>query len=235
MAEFLLIHGSNHGAWCWRDVLPSLAAHGHHVRAIDLPAAGDDPTPAADVTLDSYRDAVVAAMEGPTILVGHSLGGISITAAAAAAPETVQALVFVTAWAPAEGESARDLRARYGCETLMAAMRLGADRATSDFADETLEPFFYHDCPPGTADVARRHLKPQPVAPGTAPAPRVPETIPCHYILCTADRIIPPGAQAELCRGWPAHRVHEMDTGHSPFFADPDRLAGILNQIAETP
>ena len=37
MARFLLIHGSCHGAWCWRDLLPELAARGHEARAIDLP------------------------------------------------------------------------------------------------------------------------------------------------------------------------------------------------------
>ena len=31
MAEYLLIHGSCHGAWCWRDVIPALEALGHAV------------------------------------------------------------------------------------------------------------------------------------------------------------------------------------------------------------
>jgi hypothetical protein len=35
MAEFLLIHGAGHGVRCWRDVIPTLAAVGHSVRAID--------------------------------------------------------------------------------------------------------------------------------------------------------------------------------------------------------
>ncbi|MGC9418526.1 MAG: alpha/beta fold hydrolase, partial [Rhodovulum sp.] len=107
MARFLLIHGSNHGAWCWREVLPRLHAAGHQAEAIDLPAAGDDPKPPETVTLDDYRDAVLARLDEPTILVGHSLGGITITAAGAAAPDKIAALVFVAAWAPRAGESAR--------------------------------------------------------------------------------------------------------------------------------
>lgn len=235
MAEFLLIHGSNHGAWCWRDVLPHLAAAGHAARAIDLPAAGLDGTPPDRVTLDSYRDAVVAALHGPAILVGHSLGGISITAAAAAAPEKVQALVFLCAWAPKPGESARDLRARYGCQALLGAMVRSEDRTTTRFRDDTLEPLFYHDCPAGTVAYARDHLCPQPLAPGTAPAQPVPAHVPRHYIRCTGDRIIPPEAQADMCRDWPAAHVHEIATGHSPFFADPQGLARLLISIAETP
>lgn len=62
MAEFLLIHGSCHGAWCWRDVIPELEALGHTARAIDLPSHGDDRTPIADVTLDLYRDAILEAI-----------------------------------------------------------------------------------------------------------------------------------------------------------------------------
>ena len=234
MAEFVFVHGSNHGAWCWRDVLPPIAAAGHGARAIDLPSAGLDPTPPEGVTLADYRDAVLAAIGRPAILVGHSLGGISINAAAAAAPERVAALVFLAAWAPRPGESARDLRVRYGCDTLMSAMRLSADRKTSTFADEMLEPAFYHDCPPGTVELARRHLTPQPVAPGLAPAASIPDTVPRHYIRCMADRIIPPEAQADMSRDWSPLRIHEMATGHSPFFAAPARLAEILIAIAET-
>ncbi|MGC9418981.1 MAG: alpha/beta fold hydrolase, partial [Rhodovulum sp.] len=130
--------------------------------------------------------------------------------------------------------SARDLRARYGCETLMAAMRLSDDRKTSCFADAALGPAFYHDCPPGTVDLARAHLTPQPTAPGTAPAAALPAEIPRHYVLCSEDRIIPAAAQADMTRDWPPAHVHPMACGHSPFFADPDKLAEILIQIAET-
>ncbi|MBN2906431.1 MAG: alpha/beta fold hydrolase [Rhodobacteraceae bacterium] len=233
MAEFLFIHGSCHGAWCWRDVLPILTATGHGARAIDLPGAGADPTPPQDVTLETYRDAVLGAIDAPVILVGHSLGGITITAAAAAAPDKIAALVYLTAWAPKAGESARDLRARYGCDALLSAIRMSADRKTSTFADETLEPLFYHDCPAGTVDNARAHLTPQPTAPGTAPAAALPPDLSRHYIRCTADRAIPIAAQTDMTRDWPAGHVHDMATGHSPFFADPARLAQILIDIAE--
>ncbi|TCP44171.1 alpha/beta fold hydrolase [Rhodovulum marinum] len=234
MARFLLIHGSNHGAWCWRDVLPRLHTAGHQAEAIDLPGAGDDPTPPETVTLDDYRDAVLARLDQPTILVGHSLGGITITAAGAAAPDRIAALVFVAAWAPRAGEAARDLRARYGCRTLMAAIRRSDDRKTSSFADEALGPAFYHDCPPETVDLARAHLTPQPMAPGAAPAAALPAQIPRHYVLCSEDRIIPAAAQADMTRDWPPDHVHPMACGHSPFFADPGKLAEILIQIAET-
>ncbi|MEX5729866.1 pimeloyl-ACP methyl ester carboxylesterase [Rhodovulum iodosum] len=235
MARFLLVHGACHGAWCWRDVLPPLAAAGHVAHAIDLPAAGLDPTPPETVTLEDCRDAVLSAIDAPVILVGHSLGGATVTAAAAAAPAKIAALVYLTGWAPNEGESARDLRARYGCDDLLSAMVMSADRKTSTFDAAALEGLFYHDCPPGTVDYARAHLTPQPTAPSTAPAAALPAGLPRHYIRCRADRAIPIDAQTDMTRDWPADCIHEMECGHSPFFAQPEKLAHILSKIAETP
>ena len=67
MAEFLLIHGSCHGAWCWRDVLPELIELGNTARALDLPSHGDDRTPIAEVTLALYRDAILDAIDTPVV------------------------------------------------------------------------------------------------------------------------------------------------------------------------
>lgn len=100
MARFLLVHGSWHGAWCWRDVLPLLREMGHDAKAIDLPGHGDDTTPPSKVTLAAYSDAVIAAMRPDTILVGHSMGGYPITAAAEKATQRVAHLVYLAAYVP---------------------------------------------------------------------------------------------------------------------------------------
>ncbi len=89
MSDILLVHGSCHGAWCWRDLAPELAALGHSVSALDLPGMGADRTPLSKVTLDSYAKAIVDALSAPTVLIGHSAGGYAITAAASLAPEKV--------------------------------------------------------------------------------------------------------------------------------------------------
>ena len=79
MARILLIHGAAHGAWCWRDVIPALAERGHQARAIDLPSHGQDTTPAAEVTLQSYVQAIQAALDEPAVIVAHSMGGVPAT------------------------------------------------------------------------------------------------------------------------------------------------------------
>ena len=41
MANFLLVHGAWHGAWCWRRVLPGLMRAGHRVHALTLTGVGE--------------------------------------------------------------------------------------------------------------------------------------------------------------------------------------------------
>ena len=110
MPDILLIHGAAHGAWCWHRVIPALERLGHHARAIDLPGNGDDRTPAAQVTLDRYADAILAATNGPTILLGHSMGGFPITAAAQRAPDRIAALIYLCAYLPRPGQTLAEMR-----------------------------------------------------------------------------------------------------------------------------
>ena len=127
MAEFLLIHGSCHGAWCWRDLIPALAALGHGARAIDLPAHGADATPAADATLELYADRILAAIDGPVTLVGHSAAGYPITLAAERAPDRIARLVYLCAYVPVPGLSMIDMRRAGPRQLLGNAVRAAPD------------------------------------------------------------------------------------------------------------
>ncbi len=111
MARILLVHGAFAGAWCWEPALPGLRDGGHSLEAIDLPGAGEDTTPVAEVTLDAYGKKICRALsEGPpAILAGQSMGGMAITQAAARCPEHVRALIYIAAFAPAEGQSLVEL------------------------------------------------------------------------------------------------------------------------------
>ena len=55
MADFLLIHGTCHGVWCWRDMVAPLTALGHTVRSIDMPGHGGDTTPLNEVDVGVLR------------------------------------------------------------------------------------------------------------------------------------------------------------------------------------
>lgn len=234
MARFLLVHGSCHGAWCWRDVIPALEALGHEASALDLPSHGADDTPLADVTLPLYAEAILAAIREPVILVGHSMGGYPITQAAALAPEKIAGLVYLCAYMPLAGMGLGDMRKLSDDQPLLAAIRPSADRQSFTFDPAEVQRLFYHDCPPGTLDYALAHLTPQAVKPQITPVEGVvrAEALPRDYIICTQDRAVPPAAQRQMAARLPEDRRHELDASHSPFFAMPGALAEKLSGIA---
>src|SRR5438552_4982410 len=98
MARFVLVHGAFSGAWIWGPVIARLNAAGHSVEAFDLPGMGDDRTPLSECTLDTNAARlcdVLTSRSEPAIVVGHSMGGVIATQAAARCPQRVSALVSV--------------------------------------------------------------------------------------------------------------------------------------------
>jgi len=78
-----------HGGWCWKKLVPELEARGHAAIAPDLPC--EDP----DATWEDYGRTVPDALAdtgGDVVLVGHSLGGMTIPIAASLRP--VRRLTF---------------------------------------------------------------------------------------------------------------------------------------------
>ena len=123
---FVLVHGYWHNSGCWRDVSARLEAGGYEVVTPDLPGAGVraripvsflqrpfdpaafavEPSPNAVVTQEERTQAVITAIKsigGPVVLVGHSMGGATISDVAEAAPTDVAAVVYLTAFLLAPG------------------------------------------------------------------------------------------------------------------------------------
>jgi len=233
MARYLLVHGSGHGAWCWRDLLPRLAALGHDARALDLPGSGEDPTAPQQATLKSYGDAILASLTAPTILVGHSAGGFAITQAAETDPAQIARLVFLCAYVPRPGASLIDMRREAPEQPLSGALETSEDGHAYRFRDAALAANLYADCPPGTLDYARAHLGWQPIRPQSDSIAFTGRSahVPRSFILCGNDRTIPPDHQRAMAAGH-GDDVHVIATGHSPFFAAPDVLAALLDRLA---
>ena len=106
----VLVHGAFAESASWNDVIPLLHEQGLTAVAVANPlrsVAGDA----------AYLRDVVAAIDGPVVLVGHSYGGMVITEAAADNAQ-VAALVYVAGFAPDHGESAADLSGRFPGGTL---------------------------------------------------------------------------------------------------------------------
>ena len=234
MTDFLLIHGSCHGAWCWRDVIPALEAQGHTARAITLPGHDDGRDPAT-VTLQETAEAIVAAASPETIVLGHSWAGYPITAAAEIAPKALRGLIYLCAYVPVSGQSLIDMRKAGPRQTIGSAAIKHPNGASYTIDLAEAPRLFYQDCPAETVAYALPRLCAQPILPQETPLELTDasQNTPKAYIRCTNDQTIPPEYQAQMVADWPRNTVHEMQCSHSPFFADPQGLASLIGQIAK--
>src|SRR5579883_3239100 len=108
----VLVHGAFEDASVWQQVQRHLEKEGYQSTAVNLPGRGGDQTPKAEITMDVLRDAVVKVIksqEQPVVLVGHSFGGMVISAVAEAVPERIRKLIYVAAYLPKSGESLQSL------------------------------------------------------------------------------------------------------------------------------
>ncbi|MCW8843117.1 MAG: alpha/beta fold hydrolase [Rhodobacteraceae bacterium] len=237
MSDILLVHGSCHGAWCWRDTIPALKALGHTARAINMPSHGGDPTPLSDVTLASCAQSVADALGEDTVIVAHSWGGFPATLAADIAPAKVKRLIYLCAYVPREGHSLVDMRKLAPRQPILKAIARDPSGFSYGIKPEYAQEVFYADCPAGTTEYALAHISQQATLPQTTPAKlgEGHKSVPKSYIRCLHDNAIPPEFQAEMTADWPPEDVYEMPTSHSPFFTDPTGLAALIAEILSKP
>ncbi|MDJ0822254.1 MAG: alpha/beta fold hydrolase [Paracoccaceae bacterium] len=237
MARFLLIHGAGHGTWCWTKTIPALQALGHDALAIDLPSHGDDPTPVGEVTLEAYGAAIteaLARLDGPAIVVGHSMGGYAITQAAEMDPSRITRLVYLCAYTPWPGLSLAEMRHQADVQPLLPAIQMRADGLSFTFDPEMAPELFYHDCAPDDVAFALSRINPQSVQPSSVPVALTERSqdLPRSYIVCTQDHTIPLSFQRKMAARTAPQDVYTLESSHSPFLSMPDALATCLHQIA---
>lgn len=229
----VLVHGAFADASGWNDVATRLMAAGYTVYA--------PPNPLRGLTTDAdYLATFLSTIEGPVVLVGHSYGGAVITNAATG-NDNVRALVYVAAYALAEGEN------------VAAANELGGGH--SDLLDHiVVRP--YPGAPEGDGDVyvdpgAFREIFAQDLsrsetaamAAGQRPATfgalvtpsGVPawETIPSWYLRAGDDNLIPPAAQAAMAERAGA-RTRTVDSSHVAMMSHPATTTRMIIDAARS-
>jgi pimeloyl-ACP methyl ester carboxylesterase len=222
MTTFCLVHGAFGGGWCWSRVIPELEQRGIRCIAPDLPS--EDTTAGAS----RYADVVVDALkevDEVVVLVGHSMGGLTIPIVARRRP--VSHLVFVCAVLPTPGAShldestARNQRDnRHVVQETDGTLRWEVEAAID---------FCYQDCSREDAVWAASQRRRQALLPVIEPSPldRWPD-VECDYIVCGEDRMIDPSSS----RRWSLERFGkaaiELPGGHSPMISRPTELVDAL-------
>jgi pimeloyl-ACP methyl ester carboxylesterase len=223
----VLVHGGYHGAWCWDEVRAAMATP---TVAVDLPGRGTRPRPEGRVTLADCARAVLddadTAGFDRFLLVGHSLGGLTITTVAGTAPSRVAGVVYLAALAPAPGQTA------FG---LLAPELDGADPVGTQavLPAEVARPMFAGDLDDDRWAAAEARLVPEPVGlfvEGVAGYdPRVPAT----YVRATRDAVVTPQLVEAMLPNLPAPAVVDIDSDHDVMLSHPAELATLLDRLAE--
>ena len=218
----VLVHGGFVDGAGWRGVYDELKADGYDVRAVQNPtkSLADDAATTRDV-LD--------AVDGPVVLVGHSYGGAVITEAGN--HDKVAALVYITAFAPDQGESVNALLATFPTDGPQPPILppvngyLFLDRAkfAESFAADVsaAEAAFMADSQVpwglealgGVVTKAAWHSKPT------------------WYLHVTEDRMIPPVAQSSMAERMGA-TVAETPGSHAIYVSQPGVVADLIRTAA---
>lgn len=187
----VLVHGAFADASGWSKVIGRLQRRGYPVIA---PA-----NPLRSVSGDAtYLKNLLSSIEGPIILVGHSYAGFVMTNAATGNPN-VKALVYIAAFAPAEGDTVGGLTAHapgslLGPETLTIRTFPAPDGQLAPEGHITPSAFrtvFAGDLPKVQTDIMAASQRPAALGTLTEPSgPPAWATIPSWYLVAGADKTI---------------------------------------------
>jgi pimeloyl-ACP methyl ester carboxylesterase len=216
-----------HGAWadgsCWSAVIERLQGDGYHVTAPQFPmtALADD--------VARLRQ-VLDVQDGPTIVAGHSYGGQIMTALGADAPN-VAGLVYVAAFALAEGESIGGLLSA-GPVTPALEHMVTDKQGFGWLSQEDFVNHFASGIEPVTAKVMYA------VQQGLALSAfrdvmGVPawKSQPTWYLVAEQDEAIPPDAERQFA-GRMGAATSEIAAGHVAMVSHPDEVTELIETAA---
>ncbi len=219
----VLVHGGFVDGSGWEAVYRSLRKDGYTVRIVQNPTV----SLADDVRV---TERVIAAQDGPVILVGHSYGGAVITEAGN--DPHVVGLVYIAAFAPDKGESVSSLIKDPPPGAPVPPILPSQDGYL--FLDrDKFSASFAHD-----VDVEKAQFMADAQVPwgldalsGTISEPAW-KTKPSWYLVATGDRMIPPPAQRLMAKRAGA-TVVEVPGSHAIYVSQPDAVAKLIATAAQ--
>lgn len=220
--NIVLVHGGFVDGSGWQPVHKILTGEGFNVRIVQNPTLS-----LADDVAVTKR--VIASVDGPVILVGHSYGG-AVVSEAGTDPK-VKGLVYITAFAPDKGESVSSLIANPAPGAPVPPILppqdgfLFLDRAkfAASFAadvDPQIAAFMADSQVPWGLEALSGAI--------SVPAWR---SKPSWYLVATDDRMIPPPAQRSMAQRAEA-KIVETAGSHSVYVSKPKVVAELIARAA---
>lgn len=216
-----------HGAWAdgsqWRYIIPALHTMGHRVIAIQNPL-----TSLADDMERTMK--LTSALYGPTLLVGHSYGGMVITQVGHL--QNVVGMVYLAAFAPDAGESLSSTFALRQPPVGAAYIRPD-DNGFLWIDTNQFHENMCHDIDENEALVMSMVQKPLAARAFTnksaQPAWRVK---PCWYQISTQDRMLPVETQRDFAARIQAQKVIELPSSHASILSHPQQIIALIADAA---
>lgn len=226
----VLVHGAFAESSSWDDVIHRLQAQGYTTVAAANPLrslSGDA----------AFVASILASIDGPIVLAGHSYGGAVITQAAQD-NDQVKALVYIAGFAPAEGENAIELSSRFPGSTL--GESLWPVPLADGSTDLYIQPDKFHHqfaadvSADKTVIMAATQRPVRDVALGEAltgtPAW---QSVPSWFIVPELDLNIPLAVQRFMAERAQASEVVEVKgASHAVGLSHPEEVAGIILRAA---
>lgn len=218
----VIVHGALVDGSGWRSVYDRLTDRGYRVTVVQPPM-----TTLADDVAATHR--VLALQDGPSVLVGHSYGGMIITEAGTT--NDVAGLVYIAAFQPDAGETLADLAGEIPPATT-------GIKATSDgflyldpavFADD-----FAADVPRADAQfLGHSQVFPAQVTFETKITVPAWKTKPSWALIPTNDRAIHPDLMRRMA-GRAGSTTKETEASHAVFISQPEAVASLIENAART-
>jgi pimeloyl-ACP methyl ester carboxylesterase len=224
MKNIVLVHGGFVDGSGWEGVYSILKKDGYNVSIVQNPTISLQD----DVAVTKR---ILAAQDGPAILVGHSYGGAVITEAGN--DPKVAGLVYITAFAPDKGESVSSLIANPPPGAPVPPILppqdgyLFLERAkfpASFAADVDAEKAAFmadSQVPWGVEALSGKISEP------------AWKTKPSWYLIVTDDKMIPPDAQRFMSER-AGSTVVEVKGSHAIYVSQPEAVAALIEQAAKS-
>ncbi|MFZ6648597.1 alpha/beta fold hydrolase [Undibacterium sp. TJN25] len=234
----VLVHGAFEDSHVWYAVSAKLQLDGYRVISVNLPGRPSTPLAANLVSSDLYRDTILKAIDGetqPVVLVGHSFGGIAVSAVAEAAPARIRTVVYLAAYLPQNGESMLSLAKQDRDSQAGPALHIDetAGMISVDYAARA--DLFANGAPEGLRKLMPNLIIDEPLQPVVTPVTLTEArfgTVDKVYIYTAQDRVVSPYLQQKMVAATPVRLEFTLNTGHTPFLTDIPGLADAIEQAA---